>query len=335
MRVRTRLGLPIWRALLFVALGLGVAWPAGAVDLIGTWHVLIHYKDSSTIHSERERWDDRMWVFQMEGSRLRWTEYPIVVFTEKAGRFEPGAGGRQARTLQFWEPSPNQAAEIEAGLQINPRGSRNKTLRGDMASGFTSGKKKQGYQSARFITFTETWSIEGLPDQPVFTFDDVMGSASTESFEGRTQYSAESISADGNVIRGTFQRDDTRTGTFRLQRAGATRVVEGNLAEAQSRDGFRAGLMAALASDMMTADFEERIGDLPDFESLSAAEKREVTQKVQRAVEEGLRAQGNRDFRAIQPELQNLSKRIVELMEQGKTTDEIVEMFKNGQLRLR
>ena len=29
--------------------------PAEAVDLIGTWHVLTHYKDSSAEHPERER----------------------------------------------------------------------------------------------------------------------------------------------------------------------------------------------------------------------------------------------------------------------------------------
>lgn len=327
--LRLTVSLALSLVFLFVA-----ATPAAAVDLIGTWHVLIHYKDTSTIHAERERWDDRIWVFAMEGSKLRWTEYPIVVFNEQGGRFEPGAGGRMARTLDFWEPTAGQQAEIEAGLQINPRGSKNKSLRGDMTTGFSSAKRKGGYQSARFITFTETWSIEGLPDKPVFTFDDVMGSASTESFEGRTQYATETVEPGGNVLRGSFQRDENRKGTFRLQRAGSTRVVEGTGETLTQRNAN--AFMAATSSGMMADDFADRLGELPpDLKDLSSSERAKLEKTVRHALEDGLRAQGNTDLRGLQPELQNLSKRIVDELVDGKTPDQIAKMFRDGKLPLR
>ena len=119
-------------ALLFAATG---AAPTAAVDLIGSWHVLIHYKDAVTEHPERERWEDRIWVFQREESRLRWIDYPIVVFEEQSGRFEQLGSNRASRVLHFWEPNAVQLTQIRAGLEINPRGSRNKTLRGSDAEG--------------------------------------------------------------------------------------------------------------------------------------------------------------------------------------------------------
>ena len=68
--------------------------------LVGTWHVLIHYTDDHSHDPEQIRWDDQAWVFERSGSRLRWTQYPIVVFRDKQGRFEPRGGMRAARTLR-------------------------------------------------------------------------------------------------------------------------------------------------------------------------------------------------------------------------------------------
>ena len=63
--------------------------PAPAeVDLIGTWHVLVHYTDANSNDPEQLRWDDRIWSFERTGSRLRWDEAPIVVFGDNSGRFE-------------------------------------------------------------------------------------------------------------------------------------------------------------------------------------------------------------------------------------------------------
>ena len=62
----------------------------------------------------------------MKGSRLRWTEYPMVIFGDGTGRFESLGTNRASRVLQHWEPNKAQRAEIASGLQVNSRGSKSK-----------------------------------------------------------------------------------------------------------------------------------------------------------------------------------------------------------------
>ncbi|MCH8084172.1 MAG: hypothetical protein IH885_08040, partial [Myxococcales bacterium] len=82
----------------------GVACPHSGATLLGAWHVLVHYEDAASSGSERERWEDRAWVFERQGDRVRWTEYPIVVFDAETGRFENDGAHRASRTLQHWQP---------------------------------------------------------------------------------------------------------------------------------------------------------------------------------------------------------------------------------------
>src|SRR5262245_1937935 len=167
-------------ALLSCLCALAAAAPARAVDLVGTWYVLIHYKDSHADNADTERWDDRVWVFDKQGTRLRWTEYPIVVFEDESGRFERRQTGQYARILHFWEPSDVQLSDIKDGLKVNSRGCKTKTLRGSDAKGWTSGKRTAA-ASASVLTYTEIWQIEGMPAEPVFSRSDVMGGGSSDS----------------------------------------------------------------------------------------------------------------------------------------------------------
>ncbi len=207
------------------------------VDLIGTWHVLVHYRDDHTVRPEQERWDDRVWVFERSGSRLRWTEYPIVVFSDETGRFERRSTGQYARVLHAWEPNAKQLADIHSGLQYNTRGSKSKTLRGSDADGWAS-QRRSGAISASVITYTENWMIEGMPARPVFTRTDVMGSARTENVEGVTQYATDEVDAGGDVLRGTFERDGSRHGTFRMMRAGAVTTVKDRSQSERQREAM-------------------------------------------------------------------------------------------------
>ena len=91
-----------------------LAAPASAraeVDLVGTWYVLIHYRDSATNNPDFDRWLDRIWQFEDKGSRMQWTEYPIVVYQDQSGRFERFRGVR-SRVLAYWEPNANQRSQI-------------------------------------------------------------------------------------------------------------------------------------------------------------------------------------------------------------------------------
>ena len=103
-------------ATLAALLLLAAAPAARAADLpdrlAGTWHVLVHYKDANATHPDEQRWDDRVWVFEKTGDRLKWTEYPIAVFADESGRFERRSTGQLARVLGYWEPSEAQLAEI-------------------------------------------------------------------------------------------------------------------------------------------------------------------------------------------------------------------------------
>lgn len=197
---------------------LPAAAPAAAQGLVGTWHVVVHYKDSAAKNQDAPRWEDRVWVFEREGERLRWIDYPIVVLQDDSGRFE----GR-SRVLAHWTPNGAQAAEIAAGPSVNSRGSKSKSLRGSDASGWKSTGSQQ--RSVSFITYEETWSIEGLPDRPVFTRVDVLGGGGADESEGRTRYATSELDAAGKVLRGSFDRDGTRTGSFSMTRAGAVRTL--------------------------------------------------------------------------------------------------------------
>jgi hypothetical protein len=207
-----------------LALALASAAPAQAIDLEGTWYVLIHYKDDNAGNPEAERWDDRVWVFERQGGGLRWTEYPIAVFDDESGRFERRDSGQYARILGAWEPSEAQLGDIRDGLQVNTRGSKTKTLRGSDAQGWTSGRRGSS-ASASVISYEEVWSIEGLPARPVFTRSDFMGSGRTDTLEGSTEYATTQV--QGDELRGSYERDGSRHGAFRMLRAGAVGALKG------------------------------------------------------------------------------------------------------------
>jgi hypothetical protein len=310
--------------------------PAEAIDLIGTWHVLIHYKDSVTENPERERWEDRVWVFEQEGSRLRWTDYPIVVFGDQTGRFEHLGGNRASRALHFWEPNAAQLAQIQEGLEINSRGSRSKTLRGSDAAGWSSGKKKSGYQSARFITFQEIWQITGMPDRPTFIRDDVLGSAATEDVEGRTTWEGETVEPGGDVIRGRYDRDGTRIGTFRITRSGEVSTVKGS-GKSQSERAAGA-LIGAYASQLFAGELPGGASETDLRKAIEAGEftdddRRDLRSEFERSITESYRSQGN-DPRRFRPQIQSLARKMVDLfVDEGKSIEEIGQMLADGSLR--
>jgi hypothetical protein len=202
------------------------------VDLIGTWFILIHYTDSATANPDAERWEDKVWTFEKKGSRLHWTEYPIVVFEDRTGRFETLGRNTRARTLHFWEPNQAQRERIAEGPRVNTRGSKSKSLRGSVDKGYKSAGQMRA-MSASVIGYHETWSIEDAGVMPVFTRDDVLGSGrseklggSAENIEGRTRYTSMEVAEDGNTLRGRYQRDLNRVGVFRMIRAGPVQGLE-------------------------------------------------------------------------------------------------------------
>lgn len=223
-RYQWRLGVH-WGSLLPVLLSVAAlaalgARPAAAVDLPGTWYVLIHYTDASTANPDVLRWEDRLWEFEeKKGGTLVWTDYPLVVFRDKTGRWD----GRR-RVLHAWEPSATQWAEVAAGLQVNSRGKATKALRrsaGNESENWHSGGT--GAAIPGTLTYTRTWTIENAGSAPIFQWSDSLGGASKEDLSGVTRFSTHAVEAEGDLIVGTYERDGHKTGTFRMVRAASSR----------------------------------------------------------------------------------------------------------------
>jgi hypothetical protein len=193
---------------------------APPVALEGSWYVLVHYRDAAAGDPEIESWEDKVWVFERRGSRLKWTEYGIVIFDDDRGRFDSLSSGRQVRSEGAWSPDAKQREEIEVGLEVNNRGARVKNLSGSAAVGFRSTGSMQR-DSVSVIGYSETWEILELAGLPVFRRNDVMESGRSDSLTGSTQYSATEINRKASIIKGDFDRDGVQKGSFEMVRTGS------------------------------------------------------------------------------------------------------------------
>jgi hypothetical protein len=185
--------------------------------------VLVHYRDQRA-QPEIPQWEDRLFVFEREGEGLRFRDYPVVRFDDAAGRFER-LGGESARVLAFWEPSDAQRAEIERGLEVDPRGASSKLLV-PSPGGFTSRRAREP-DGLRFVGFETVVDVELGGEAPSVVVTDVLGgaSAAVESRRGTTEYAGERVAPGGRSVEGRYARDGQRVGRFRMVRAGPPRVA--------------------------------------------------------------------------------------------------------------
>jgi hypothetical protein len=196
------------------------AGPEARLDLGGTWHLLIHYRDAASPHPEREHWEDRLWEFELEGERLRWTEFPIVLFDDENGRFERSRGGLR-RVLGPWRPSAAQLANLRAGLAVKDVGSQSKLLRPE-GGAFISATRSAA-SSAASVGYRQIWRIDDPGGLPIFSQSDRLESEGVEGVEGRTELRTREVREGGRLLVGSFARDGTRSGSFELRRAGPRR----------------------------------------------------------------------------------------------------------------
>jgi len=186
-------------------------------DWFGSWHVLVHYEDTTASDAERERWDDRAWVFERQGDLLRWTEYPTVVFSDETGRFSDDEANRVSRVGQPWEPDVEQLADIKDGLAVSDRGVASVTLRRSEQSWVST--PEQAISSASMIRYLESWRVDSGAEGPIFKREDALRSERAEELAGVTIYTTRAVEDEGRLLRGDFERDGTQRGTFIMTRA--------------------------------------------------------------------------------------------------------------------
>jgi len=300
---------------------------ASALELAGTWYVLVHYTDDTAHDPKQLRWEDRLWTFEPAGAQLVWTERTIVVFSDESGRFEKLGGNRASRVVGAWEPNPAQLAQIESGLAYNTRGEKKKLLRGSASEGFTSGGgSAASVGGANVLSYVETWSIEDASGLPVFTRDDSLGGGSHESLDGRTQYRTESIDGNG-VLRGRFERDGTRHGTFRIYPSGQAGITRGSGKTQQQR--MQEAFLSQYGKDLfLDADLAKLREDFDDVvaagavgSDAAAAQRRiDLGREVRKVVEREARL---RNFDLDESTLEKISDAVTRALASGKSPEEI------------
>jgi hypothetical protein len=306
----------------------------GDLDIEGTWHVLVHYKDSQAHNADAERWEDRVWVLVRERDSLRWTEYPIVAFDDKSGRFERSSTNRAARVLQHWEPNEAQLEEIAQGPKVNSRGSRSKQLR--LEDGSWRAANAASAANASTITFTANWSIEDPAGLPVFRMEDVLGSAMSERMEGGTLFETDSVEPGGAALRGRYDRDGTRLGTFVARRVVGTRGLgtqeeqEARIAK-KLRQSFMDQYLGGEAS-LGTASLSEELVRMAQEGTLTDEDRRQLRESIRESVEGQVRARGLSTSQA-RPQITSLTRQIEKLLLEGKDPQEIEQLFREGRLR--
>lgn len=319
------------RAAFAAALLLTAAAPAGAVDLEGTWYVLVHYQDAESNRPDAWRWDDRVWRFRRVGDGLEWTEFSIVVLQDESGRFERLGGNRAARVVAAWEPSAAQLEDIRDGVEVNSaRGVKTKTLRA-ADGGWSSDGSALG-EGVAVLTYSETWRIEDADGKPAFVREDALGGVSAETMEGRTEYRTEEVAPDGSELAGRFERDGTRTGRFRLIRSGDSAPVgSSDQAERQRKILLEGALRQGLVTqEEVAAAFAAQV---QLEEGAVVADRAEARRRIRDGVEAAIRAQGE-DPRALAPQVESLTRQIERLLfDEGKSVAEVQRLLETGRLR--
>ena len=294
------------------------AEPTSISPVPGT--LLIHYRDDTAHDPQQMRWDDRLWTFQRDAKGLEWTEYAIVVFQDETGRFEKSATGLHRVVGRVGAESGAARARSRTGSSTTPRGTKTKTLRGSDAAGWSSGTRASP-AAANVITYSENWSIGGLPTKPVFTRDDILGSASADHMEGRTQYVTQSIEDGGNLLRGTFERDGTRHGTFVMRRSGEAKVTEGS-GKTQSQRETETFFRNYGGADFFSLSELQAMKESVGAGGTPKDGGKELREKVRGEIERKTREQGVEPS-LVEPQIDRLTEKISSMLLEGKSPEEI------------
>lgn len=292
-----------------------------AVELVGTWYVLVHYCDAESESPTLVQWEDRLWRFERRAGQLLWTEYPVVLFRDATGRFERADGGRESRMLHAWQPSDGQRAEIRSGLAVAPTGARSKSLTASRSGGWES-KGDARARSASVIAYHERWRIAGTPQRPRFMREDVLGGGRAEAVQGSTLYETEETSASGDEIRGRYERDGVRLGQFWMWRSG-------EVAESAARPGPPS---APPALGGPGSESRERLERLLAAGAADPERRSEIRHAIRERVRQHL-VLSHGDSAESSERVESLTRQVERLLlDEGRSVDDVNAMLADGRL---
>jgi transposase len=138
------------------------------------------------------------------------------------------------------------------------------------------------------ITYQENWIVESASELPVFIREEMLGAASAENVDGRTEYRTQEIRAGGDVLVGTYDRDGTRHGTFRMMRAGAPKQLEEKSQKELQEQAVRRG---ASSSQLVRQEVRQGIEKALEARGVSVEKDRldELVDEWARLYQSGLR----------------------------------------------
>jgi hypothetical protein len=156
-----------------------------------------------------------------------------------------------------------------------------------------------------------------------------MGSSEDDVAEGRTEYRTEAVESGGAILRGTFERDGTRHGTFRLYKSGEASITKGSgkTQGERMREAFTSSFGAAFLADpgLQGELSSEAASGKTDEET-----RARVRKSVRESIERKLRAEGE-DPRAAEAYTDELSRRVEKwLLDDRKSPAEIEKLLREG-----
>jgi hypothetical protein len=149
-----------------------------------------------------------------------------------------------------------------------------------------------------------------------------------------TQYTTTEVLSGGDELRGTFVRDESRRGSFRMVRSGDTKALSGTRkSEGQRFQQEFLGDRFDLALDREGSAVYEAVAARADGRGQVSAELRQrVRTEIAAAISERLREAGEDPGRFAR-EIEGLSEKMeAELIDGGRSPYDVVEMLKDGRI---
>jgi hypothetical protein len=144
------------------------------------------------------------------------------------------------------------------------------------------------------------------------------------------------VEQDGSFLRGTYDRDGVRKGTFEMRRSGAAQHVQARSvseAEGAYRAFFGEAGSQLYAGQLPGGGSEKALREKIDSGQFTADDRAELQKQFEDWVRQQYQTQGN-DARAYEPQIQSLARKMVhQVVDEKKSIEDVGKMLEDGRLR--